>query len=264
MDPSFSGSLTPTVSSRSRLDFSSVRGGSLERHLSKSLRAKVGDAFRFVRPENPDEVFHGVIQALSPLTVFLSPEHSAIRPLENRRRPFDLAVGLLKGEGFDDLIEPAVCLGVRILVPLLSERSQIHWGPEHFDRKRVRFESKIREASQLAGRPDRMELCPPRTLSSLLKNQSDYVIFFDEDPQALPIREVMAELSGEKPILAVTGPEGGWSERERILVREVEKMGGGCRASLGPRILPGRRAPVVVASLLSVSGHAVSQNWSPE
>ena len=78
------------------------------------------------------------------------------------------------------------------------------------------------------------------------------MLFLDEDPTALPIWKALSIPSSERPLLAVTGPEGGWTDRERSMVLAKEKSGQACRTSLGPRILPGRLAPIVVASVLSL------------
>ncbi len=225
----------------------------LARHLTKSLRATPGDSFRFVRPECPDQVYLGVVTALVPLVVSLTPSPDRGGNGPGKRRIFDVAVGLLKGEGFEEIIEPSVCLGVRTLYPLLADRSQVHWNKDQFERKKARFDTKVQEASQLSGRTDRMEVKPPCSLGRLLEEDLPFMLFLDEDPTALPIWKALSIPSSERPLLAVTGPEGGWTDRERSMVLEQEKIGRACRASLGPRILPGRLAPIVVASLLSLT-----------
>ncbi len=228
-------------------------GPTLSRHLEKSLRAKPGDVFRFVDPDRPDLQFRGTVAALSPLRILLASESLPEAEESRGGRPFDLAVGLLKGESYEDLIEPAACLGVRRLVPLSADRSQARWSLDQFERKRLRFEAKVREASQLAGRPDRMRLLPPNTLSGLLESREGaFVLFFDEDPAAGSFQEALEAAEKSPSLLAVTGPEGGWSERERALFRTFETTKNGRRASLGSRILPGRLAPVVVAGVLSL------------
>jgi len=224
-------------------------GGDLSLHLFRSLRAREGDRFVFVDPDASGERFSGRVERLSP------PLLSLVRlpsELPVREPAFDLAVALLKGEGWEDLIEPLAILGARRLVPLLAERSQLRWSSEVFARKRERFTSKVREASQLAGRADRMEIASPVGLHGFLSDlgPSDRILFYDPDPLSRTTAEILP-LAGEGPLVATIGPEGGWSERERALFLEIEKEGRGFRASLGPRILPGRLAPLVVASLLS-------------
>lgn len=229
-------------------------GEGLARHLSKSLRGQIGDVFHFVNPEAPTHILQGVITSLSPLVLSLTTDYAWSASKQDGGRSFSLAIGLLKGEGFDDLIEPLVCLGNSLLVPLITDRSQVHWSIEQFERKRPRFESKIRESSQLSGRPDRMGLLSPKPLSYVGERRSDYILIFDEDPDAVPLRTILLKVPSDRPILGVTGPEGGWSDREREFFREIEQQGNGSRVSLGQRILPGRLAPLVVASILSIGG----------
>lgn len=230
-------------------------GETLSRHLFRSLRAREGERFVFVDPDRPGHRRWGRVASGTPprLSLGAEPEEAPFR-----RRVFDLAVALLKGEGWEDLIEPAAILGVRRLVPLLADRSQLRWSSGVLEKKRERFMAKVREASQLAGRADRMVIADPVTLQGLLAglSQEESLLFCDTVPPAERSREILSRL-GESPLVAVSGPEGGWSERERALVEDFGQKGGALhRLSLGTLVLPGRLAPVVVASLLSLEGGA--------
>ncbi len=228
-------------------------GETLSRHLFRSLRARAGDRFFLVDPDPPGRRFWGrVLPGSSPV---LALEETPGEGL-SRRPVFDLVVALLKGEGWEDLIEPAAILGARRLVPLLADRSQLRWSSDVLAKKRERFMAKVREASQLAGRADRMEIGEPVSLQNLLTGMAPEasLLFCDTLPPAESAREVLPLLE-ESPVVVLTGPEGGWSERERALVEEFGQHGKSLyRVSLGPLILPGRLAPVVVASLLSQMG----------
>ena len=231
-------------------------GETLSRHLFRSLRAGVGDKFCFVDPDRPERRLWGRVLREAPPVISLG---ELPRGTSSPRRIFDLAVALLKGEGWEELIEPAAILGARRLVPLLADRSQLRWSSDVLAKKRERFMAKIREASQLAGRPDRMEISEPVSLAGLLAGLSpeDTLLFCDTAGPVESAGRVVGALRGA-PAVAAIGPEGGWSERERALVEEYGRKGGGLRRlSLGPLILPGRLAPVVVASLLSQEGERV-------
>lgn len=228
-------------------------GETLARHLFRSLRAQVGDRFLFVDPDQPGRGRWARVESVTPPRLTLS-EISQETPV--RRRAFDLAVALLKGEGWEDLVEPAAILGVRRLVPLLADRSQLRWSSAVLEKKRERLMAKVREASQLAGRADRMEIADPVTLPTLLARMpvQEALLFCDTVSPTVGVREALDRL-GTSPSVAAIGPEGGWSERERALVEEFGQKGGALhRVSLGPLVLPGRLAPVVVASLLSQEG----------
>ena len=222
-------------------------GPALSRHLVKSLRVSLGDTFRFVLPDPPVTLYQGQIRSLSPPVVSLKREPEI--PEQDMAPPFDLAVALLKGDAWEDLIEPLVCLGTRSLIPLVADRSQVRWSDDQYFKKMGRFGVKIREASQLSGRLDRMEIPPPVTLGKVLEEPRGFVLFFDEESGIQPIQEVLS-CHPDSP-LALIGPEGGWSERERSMVTEFEKGGKGARVGLGSLIFPGRIAPVVAASVLS-------------
>ena len=228
-------------------------GETLSRHLFRSLRAQVGDRFLFVDPDQPGQRRWARVEGVTPPRLTLS-EISQETPV--RRQTFDLAVALLKGEGWEDLVEPAAILGVRRLVPLLADRSQLRWSSAVLEKKRERLMAKVREASQLSGRADRMEIADPVTLPELLSKIPDKesLLFCDTIAPTVGLREALGKLGSASSVAAI-GPEGGWSGRERALVEEFGKKGGALhRVSLGPLVLPGRLAPVVVASLLSQEG----------
>jgi 16S rRNA (uracil1498-N3)-methyltransferase len=234
-------------------------GSPLSRHLLKSLRAEPGDVFRFVVADPPVSFFKGTVVTSSPLTLSLEDEIPASDRESHRK--FDLAVALLKGDSWEDLVEPLVCLGTRTLVPLLTDRVQVRWSREQYEKKMIRFKVKIREASQLAGRTDRMNVPPPVSLEGLLGGSSGFILFLDEQAGAPPVQEILS--FSRQDVMALTGPEGGWSSRERTLLQEFEKSGRGARANLGSLVLPGRLAPVVIASILSFCFPG-SQNESAE
>jgi len=249
------------ISGEDRLDLSSPSpvlypGPPLSRHLVKSLRAAPGDIFSFALPDPPGSLFQGTVVGLCPFSVSLRQI-----PLErggSKKRPFYIGVALLKGESWEDLIEPLVCLGARSLIPLMTDRSQIRWSQEQYSRKKIRFETKIREASQLSGRTDRMDLPPPVFLENLLETFLGSVLFFDEDPGARPVGAVLSSMTGTSPLLALIGPEGGWSSRERTFLRDYKGAKKSEPVSLGSLILPGRVAPIVAASLLSFCSEETS------
>jgi RsmE family RNA methyltransferase len=108
---------------------------------------------------------------------------------------------------------------------------------------------------------DRMEIPPPVTLGKLLEEPRGFLLFLDEEVGIQPIQEVLS--SNLDSPLALIGPEGGWSERERSMVTEFEKGGKGARVGLGSLIFPGRVAPVVAASVLSYRpvGRRSERGW---
>lgn len=199
----------------------------------------------------------GTVETRDPLVLelrSLPPDPADIPPV-----PFDLGVALLKGLAWEDLIEPLVCLGVRTLVPVVADRSQLRWSREQFLKKSLRFETKIREASQLSGRTDRMEISPPVPLAALLGQGESLVLLLDPDPEAKDLSSVLETLRPGREILALIGPEGGWSPGERALLDSLREAGRGIRAGLGPLVFPGRLAPIVAGALISHALHRFSR-----
>jgi 16S rRNA (uracil1498-N3)-methyltransferase len=134
----------------------------------------------------------------------------------------------------DWLVEKATELGVARLVPVMTQRTVS-------DRVKLeRLESIAIEAAEQCGRTRVPEIVEPVQLRRFLEalGPGRHLYFADEnggDPLAGSLRE--------GPAAILVGPEGGFTEEERALVR----ASGASAISLGPRIL--RAETAALASL---------------
>ena len=161
-----------------------------------------------------------------------------------------LAIALLKGEKFDLVIQKTVELGVRHIVPLISERADLRLGNNKVEQKRrSRWQRIALEAAKQCGRARVPEVAAAVSVDRFLaetKTHSPVRLFFAErDGKSL--NEVI-ETSNEHPIQILTaiGPEGGWADREIEYAREA----GWKIVTLGGRILRAETAAIAVVTLL--------------
>ena len=153
----------------------------------------------------------------------------------------DLVIALIKRSRLETVAEKAAELGARRVLPVVTERTNA-------DRVRVeRLTAIATEAAEQTGRLDVPQVLEPVKLAALLKawDPARRLLFSDEAGDALPVN---AALEGQAagPWGILIGPEGGFSPRERDLIRAQSFA---VPASLGPRIL---RADTAAISALTL------------
>ena len=171
-------------------------------------------------------------------------------------REWPLAVTLVAGmpanDRFDWLIEKATELGVAAIEPVVCERSVLRLSGERAERKREHWQAVAVAAAEQSGRTRVPLIAPVRTLPQA-------VALAAADPQtpnwllslaeAVPMeRLLMAQETEAGRLRVYSGPEGGFSATEELLVRGL-----GARAvSLGPRVLRSETAPLAVLAALGL------------
>jgi 16S rRNA (uracil1498-N3)-methyltransferase len=154
-------------------------------------------------------------------------------PEPSRESPLSLTVAVAppKGDRMSFLIQKLTELGVTRFVPLETERGRPGESLERWRRIAI-------EACKQSGRSRPPEVTSPRSLQDVFKEEASLVA---AHPGAPPLS---AHRSGA--IVALIGPEGGWSERELALFSEraVTLFG------LGPRRLRTETAAIAAATVL--------------
>jgi 16S rRNA (uracil1498-N3)-methyltransferase len=226
---------TRLVSSHARL------AGSEADHLTRVLRAKVGEDV--VLFDGSGAEFRSRIVSVGRSQVDLQVLERCVIDRELSPQLL-LAVALPKGDRQRWLIEKAVELGVTHLIPLVTERGVA----QPVDRALQRLQRTVIEASKQCGRNRLMTISPPQTIAECTAAAPPDCQCWLVHPgdSSRPLRAVFA-LADQRPILAIIGPEGGFTEPE-ITACEAE-----CQfVSLGSRILRIETAALAVASAVSL------------
>ena len=158
----------------------------------------------------------------------------ALRAIE-RELPFPVVIGqaLAKGERMDLVVQKATELGASMLVPLVTERSEVKLDAERAAKRIAHWQGIVRSACKQCGRNRLMEVVAPLTLDGWLSAASAahgtarWVLAADGTPLA------RSSAPGSDGIALLVGPEGGLSDAE---VARAESAGF-VRVSLGPRVL---------------------------
>jgi len=139
--------------------------------------------------------------------------------------PRVLAVGLPKGDGFGEIIRQATELGVTVLQPLQTERTEVWLEPDRMAKKLERWRAAALEACKQSGNPWLPQVHGPVELGPWLKNfpqNSDgrrLVAALTQD--AIAFSQLGAQNPKHGTIVAV-GPEGDFTPEEYAL---LEKSG---------------------------------------
>ena len=137
----------------------------------------------------------------------------------NSNLNFRLAIALLKGNRWEDMIRPLTELGVSRLTPLLTERSESKIEEKKQGMKIKKWERVAIDACKQSGNPWMPIFDNPQTLPFFFKDHAnDENIFLGSlSPTAQPFKEF--KLENQQNITVLIGPEGGWSHEEENLAK---------------------------------------------
>ena len=211
------------------------------RHISKSLRMKVGDMLTLSCGNGKD--YGCIIDKIDSSSVTLSVCYEQANNCEPTVK-VKLYQGVPKGDKLEDIIQKCTELGISKIQPVLTHRSVSRPDSKSAKKKQARYQKIALEAAQQSGRGIVPEICEMTDLKTAAANDnSELKILFYEGGGA-PLREIVKK--SIKTVSIYIGPEGGFEENEVELIKE----NGGTVATLGKRILRTQTAPV--ASLTAI------------
>lgn len=214
-------------------DAAPVVAGPAAHYLVHVMRLKVGDPLLLFDGHNGEWLAQIVDAGKKSVTL----------RIERQTRPIDpvpdlwLCFAPVKKARLDWIIEKATELGVARLQPVITERTIVERV------KRERLEAQIVEACEQCGRTAVPTLADPVKLPALLKDwPEDRALLFADEAGGEPL----ASVDAPAPAAILTGPEGGFTDRERTMLLAAPAVR---RIALGPRILRAETAAIAAAAL---------------
>jgi 16S rRNA (uracil1498-N3)-methyltransferase len=205
-------------------------------YLLHVMRARVGDHVRVFNGRE-GEWLAGITEAMGRDCVL-----ACERKIHEQTTDDDLwlVFAPIKKTPADYLAQKATELGVSVLQPVITRRTIVH----RISVERMR--ANAIEAAEQSGRLTVPEIRPPIELPQLLNQWPDgRGLLFCDESGAGPIAEALATVSQARWAV-LTGPEGGFDEDERAMIRALAAT---VPASLGKRIL---RADTAALAALAV------------
>ena len=166
-----------------------------------------------------------------------------------------LAQALAKSEKFDLVIQKATELGVGRVVPLVTRYADVRLDDQQTARRIERWRRISLEAVKQCGRRKLVEITAPRTLLEFLgvgglASWTHQTLLLFSERGGVAITDALAGMSNPHAVVAMVGPEGGWSDDELALLNEA----GSKAVTLGPRVLRTETAAIVALTLIQ---HAI-------
>lgn len=209
-------------------------------HLANVLRVKTGEIVKFI-DENKIQYNTKILSATKKeIKAEILKKEKSIRELSHN---IYLAQSVLKNEAQGLLISNAAQLGLKGVYPFVSDYSTAKETIAKL--KNEKWQKIADEAFKQCERADRMQVFETQPLDEIFtKFEKENIIIFAEKDDNCNILEAVANIEKNSGILIVTGPEGGFSDREfDLFKKEGYKM-----VSLGNLIFKAPNAVSVGAS----------------
>ena len=160
-----------------------------------------------------------------------------------------LAQAVPKGKNMDFIIQKAVELGATRIAPLLSDRTVVQLDAAEITKKRAKWREVAIEACKQCGQNRVPEILQPRSPKAFFESgdRSDVMLVASLQPDARPIKTVLAEFPEPKSACVLVGPEGDFTPAELALA----KSHGYQPITLGPIILRTETAALYCLSVLA-------------
>jgi len=174
-----------------------------------------------------------------------------IKPL-----PYEITLGqaLPKGPFMEAIVRKATEIGAHRIVPLESERTQVHLAGERSDRKIEKWQTAALEAAKQCGNAYVPEVVPTQSANTFIESARGYdlKLIASLQPGARSLKAVLAAFQAgrqhpPRKVLWLIGPEGDFTPAELSLAQSA----GFEPITLGPLVLRCETAAVYAMSILS-------------
>lgn len=219
--------------------------GDEARHLARVMRASVGDRVELF--DGQGHAWRAEIRTVGRGKVELEllrdgrcdEDEADQTPTATRDTPtLTIAAALPKGDRQKWMVEKLTELGTARLVPLATARSVAEATPSAL----ARLQRQVIEACKQCRRNRLLEITEPLSLHEACRSRDADTLGLLADPEGQPASTLLA--SQPKSILALVGPEGGFTDDERQLALDA----GFTLIRLGPHILRVETAAVALAA----------------
>lgn len=211
------------------------------RHIKKVMRMNINDKIEVVYN---NKLHICEITSLEPFNIKVIEELD-----ENKKTRIELtvAVALVKEQKMDLILQKLTELGVSKIIPVSMERSIVKLDKERFNKKKVRWESICKEASEQSKRTNIPIIEDIKSIKDLTKEDADLKLVASTKEKEKLLNYYLQSIEDCAKIIMVIGPEGGISDREE----DILVSNGYNRVSFGNLIFRVETATIYVASIIN-------------
>lgn len=211
------------------------------RHIKKVMRMNINDKIEVVYN---NKLHICEITSLEPFNIKVIEELD-----ENKKTKIELtvAVALVKEQKMDLILQKLTELGVSKIIPVSMERSIVKLDKERFNKKKVRWESICKEASEQSKRTNIPIIEDIKSIKDLTKEDADLKLVASTKEKEKLLNYYLQSIEDCAKIIMVIGPEGGISDREE----DILVSNGYNRVSFGNLIFRVETATIYVASIIN-------------
>ena len=209
-------------------------------HLARVLRIKEGDHVEVLDGKGGRFTAQCLHVSRSRVTVHINEIHQDAAQAPAIR----MAIAMGKGNKWEDLIRPLTELGVSVLTPLLTERTEASVSSSKLQDKKERWQKLAQEACKQSGNTWMPKFDDPITFTEFVSgiaHEDEYWM-----TSLSPHTTSFAPKRNAQRITLFVGPEGGWSPQEE----EIAQVARFNSFSLGPHVL---RLETAAVSALAVA-----------
>lgn len=211
------------------------------KHIKKVMRMNINDKIEVVYN---NKLHICEITSLEPFNI------KVIEKLdEDKKTKIELtvAVALVKEQKMDLILQKLTELGVSRIIPVSMERSIVKLDKERFNKKKVRWESICKEASEQSKRTNIPIIEDIKSIKDLTKEDSDLKLVASTKEKEKLLNYYLQSIEDCAKIIMVIGPEGGISDKEE----DILVSNGYNRVSFGNLIFRVETATIYVASIIN-------------
>ena len=208
-------------------------------HIKKVMRCKNNDKIEIVYDK---KVFLCNIDEIETMKLSIIDSYK-----EDRESNVNLtiALSLVQEQKFDLILQKLTELGVNNIIPLKTERSIVKIDKQKEEKKKTRWESICKEASEQSHRVTIPKIEKIINMNELLNYKKQQNLICSLTDKTQPLEEYLNK--DNKEILFVIGPEGGFSNKEENFLIQ----NGFLPTTLGKRVLRVETAAIYVASIIN-------------
>lgn len=211
------------------------------KHIKKVMRMNINDKIEVVYN---NKLHICEITSLEPFNI------KVIEKLdEDKKTKIELivAVALVKEQKMDLILQKLTELGVSRIIPVSMERSIVKLDKERFNKKKVRWESICKEASEQSKRTNIPIIEDIKSIKDLTKEDADLKLVASTKEKEKLLNYYLQSIEDCAKIIMVIGPEGGISDKEE----DILVSNGYNRVSFGNLIFRVETATIYVASIIN-------------